>query len=133
MAGCLDGIKVLDLGRYQAGPRCAMILADLGAEVIKVEEPGGDESRGLGRVYWSAYNRGKKSITLNLRSTQGKALARSHGRNGLRLWDTQATQSGHHPYQCVWLRPRRTVQTSSGLRPDRPGHVGTDEFYWFPR
>ncbi len=76
MAGCLDGIKVLDLGRYQAGPRCAMILADLGAEVIKVEEPGGDESRGLGRVYWSAYNRGKKSITLNLRSEQGKALLR---------------------------------------------------------
>ena len=77
MAGCLDGIKVLDVGRYQAGPRCAMILADLGAEVIKVEEPGGDESRGLGRVYWSAYNRGKKSITLNLRSTQGKALLRA--------------------------------------------------------
>ncbi|MBI3796259.1 MAG: CoA transferase [Deltaproteobacteria bacterium] len=76
MAGCLDGVKVLDLGRYQAGPRCAMILGDLGAEVIKVEEPGGDESRGLGRVYWSAYNRGKKSITLNLRSEQGKALLR---------------------------------------------------------
>lgn len=76
MAGCLDGIRVLDLGRYQAGPRCAMILADLGAEVIKVEEPGGDESRGLGRVYWSAYNRGKKSITLNLRSEQGKSLLR---------------------------------------------------------
>jgi len=54
-----------------------MILADLGAEVIKVEEPGGDESRGLGRVYWSAYNRGKKSITLNLRSEQGKALLRT--------------------------------------------------------
>ncbi len=74
MAGCLDGIKVLDLGRYQAGPRCAMILSDLGAEVIKVEAPGGDESRGLGRVYWSAYNRGKKSITLNLRSEKGKTL-----------------------------------------------------------
>lgn len=77
MAGCLDGIRVLDLGRYQAGPRCAMILADLGAEVIKVEEPGGDESRGLGRIYWSAYNRGKKSITLNLRSAQGKSLLRA--------------------------------------------------------
>ena len=54
MTGCLDGLKVLDLGRYQAGPRCAMVLSDLGAEVIKVEAPGGDESRGLGRVYWSA-------------------------------------------------------------------------------
>ncbi len=77
MAGCLDGIKVLDLGRYQAGPRCAMVLSDLGAEVIKVEAPGGDESRGLGRVYWSAYNRGKKSITLNLRSEQGIALLKA--------------------------------------------------------
>ena len=76
MAGCLDGIRVLDLGRYQAGPRCAMILNDLGAEVVKVEAPGGDESRGLGRVYWGSYNRGKKSITLNLRSEQGKALLR---------------------------------------------------------
>ena len=77
MTGCLDGIKVLDLGRYQAGPRCAMVLSDLGAEVIKVEAPGGDESRGLGRVYWSAYNRGKKSITLNLRSGQGIALLKA--------------------------------------------------------
>ena len=76
MTGCLDGITVLDLGRYQAGPRCAMILGDLGAEVIKVEAPGGDESRGLGRVYWSVYNRGKKSITLNLRTEKGKALLR---------------------------------------------------------
>ena len=77
MAGCLDGIKVLDLGRYQAGPRCAMVLGDLGAEVIKVEAPGGDESRGLGSVYWSVYNRGKKSITLNLRSAQGIAILKS--------------------------------------------------------
>ena len=77
MAGCLDGIKVLDLGRYQAGPRCAMVLGDLGAEVIKVEAPGGDESRGLGSVYWSVYNRGKKSITLNLRSEEGIAILKS--------------------------------------------------------
>lgn len=71
MAGCLDGIKVLDMGRYQAGPRCAMILSDLGAEVVKVEAPGGDESRGIGKVYWSVYNRGKKSITLNVRTQKG--------------------------------------------------------------
>lgn len=50
MAGCLDGIKVLDMGRYQAGPRCAMMLGDLGAEVVKLEAPGGDESRGIGKV-----------------------------------------------------------------------------------
>lgn len=74
MAGCLDGIKVLDMGRYQAGPRCAMMLGDLGAEVVKLEAPGGDESRGIGKVYWSVYNRGKKSITLNVRSERGIAL-----------------------------------------------------------
>lgn len=74
MVGCLDGIKVLDMGRYQAGPRCAMILSDLGAEVVKLEAPGGDESRGIGKVYWSVYNRGKKSITLNVRSEKGIAL-----------------------------------------------------------
>lgn len=76
MAGCLDGIKVLDMGRYQAGPRCAMVLSDLGAEVVKVEAPGGDESRGIGKVYWSVYNRGKKSITLNVRSKKGIALVK---------------------------------------------------------
>ena len=84
MAGCLDGIKVLDLGRYQAGPRCAMVLSDLGAEVIKVEAPGGDESRGLGRVYWSAYNRGKKSIN-----------AESAQRTGYCSPQVACTQSGY--------------------------------------
>jgi len=75
MAGCLDGVRVIDLGRYQAGPRCSMILGDLGAEVIKVEAaPDGDESRRLGMVYWSQYNRGKKSITLNLRSARGQTI-----------------------------------------------------------
>ena len=77
MSGCLDGIRVIDLGRYQAGPRCSLILGDLGAEVIKVEAaPDGDESRRLGMVYWSQYNRGKKSITLNLRSETGKQILR---------------------------------------------------------
>src|SRR5216683_2894967 len=75
MAGCLDGIRVVDLGRYQAGPRCSMILGDLGAEVIKVEAaPDGDESRRLGMVYWSQYNRGKRSIMLNLRSACGQTI-----------------------------------------------------------
>jgi crotonobetainyl-CoA:carnitine CoA-transferase CaiB-like acyl-CoA transferase len=77
MAGCLDGIRVIDLGRYQAGPRCSLVLADLGAEVIKIESaPDGDESRRLGMIYWSQYNRGKKSVTLNLRSSQGTAILR---------------------------------------------------------
>lgn len=80
MARCLDGIRVLELARYQAGPRAGMILSDLGAEVIKIEKPGGEESRKSApivrgqSVYFSAYNRGKKSLCLDLRKEAGKAI-----------------------------------------------------------
>lgn len=76
----LQGIRVLDLGRYQAGPRIGQILARLGAEVIKVEGPGGDESRQIGpfvrgqSAYWVQYNSGKKSLGLNLRTAGGKEI-----------------------------------------------------------
>ena len=76
----LEGIRVLDLGRYQAGPRISLVLARLGAEVIKVEAPGGDESRANGprvrgqSAYWVQYNSGKKSLGLNLRTEQGKEV-----------------------------------------------------------
>src|SRR6185503_3008796 len=66
MAGCLDGIRVLELARYQAGPRGGMILSDLGAEVIKIEKLGGEETRKSEpmvrgqSVYVTVYNRGKK-------------------------------------------------------------------------
>jgi crotonobetainyl-CoA:carnitine CoA-transferase CaiB-like acyl-CoA transferase len=78
----LEGIRVIDLGRYQAGPRIGLVLARLGAEVIKVEAPGGDESRRQGprvrgqSAYWVQYNSGKKSLGLNLRSEQGKEVLR---------------------------------------------------------
>ncbi|MBM3219737.1 MAG: CoA transferase [Candidatus Rokubacteria bacterium] len=74
----LDGVRVLELARFQAGPRGGMILSDLGAEVIKIEALGGEETRKhppmvRGQsVYFSVYNRGKKSICLDLRSAQGK-------------------------------------------------------------
>ncbi len=80
MNGCLDGIRVLELARFQAGPRGGMLLSDLGAEVIKIEPPGGEETRKhppLVRgqsVYFSVYNRGKKSVCLDLRSAQGKEV-----------------------------------------------------------
>lgn len=77
----LEGVKVLDLTRVLAGPFCTMVLADLGAEVIKVEIPGeGDESRGytpfIGDVsgYFMSINRDKKDITLNLKSEEGKEI-----------------------------------------------------------
>src|SRR5437667_8475113 len=80
MTGSLEGVRVLELARYQAGPRGAMILADLGAEVIKVEKIGGEETRRsepLVRgqsVYFSVYNRGKTSLCLDMRSERGKEI-----------------------------------------------------------
>jgi crotonobetainyl-CoA:carnitine CoA-transferase CaiB-like acyl-CoA transferase len=78
MSFALDGIRVLELARFQAGPRGGMILSDLGAEVIKVEAIGGEETRKhppmvRGQsVYFTVYNRGKKSICLDLRTPEGK-------------------------------------------------------------
>jgi crotonobetainyl-CoA:carnitine CoA-transferase CaiB-like acyl-CoA transferase len=81
--GPLAGIKVVDLTRFQAGPICTMLLGDMGAEVIKVEEVGsGDHGRdyepsidGIS-AFFAAYNRNKKSITLNLKAGEGRELLR---------------------------------------------------------
>jgi formyl-CoA transferase len=80
----LGNIVVLDLTRALAGPYCTMTLADLGAEVIKVEIPGrGDDSRQWGppfaageSAYYLCANRGKKSLTLNLKTEQGREIVR---------------------------------------------------------
>jgi crotonobetainyl-CoA:carnitine CoA-transferase CaiB-like acyl-CoA transferase len=78
--GALDGVRVLELARFQAGPRGGLLLSDLGAEVIKIEPPGGEETRKhppvvRGQsVYFTVYNRGKKSICLDLRSPGGKEV-----------------------------------------------------------
>jgi CoA:oxalate CoA-transferase len=76
----LEGVKVLDLTRVLAGPYCTMILADMGAEVIKVEEPNkGDDSRHFGpyihgeSAYFMSINRNKKSMTLNLKHEKARA------------------------------------------------------------
>jgi CoA:oxalate CoA-transferase len=80
MTGCLDDVRVLELARFQAGPRGGMLLSDLGAEVIKIEPLGGEETRRhppvvRGQsVYFSVYNRGKKSVCLDLRSARGKEI-----------------------------------------------------------
>ncbi|MBI2526871.1 MAG: CoA transferase [Candidatus Rokubacteria bacterium] len=76
-------MRVVDLSRVLAGPFCAMALADMGAEVIKVEEPGkGDDTRGWPpfaggeATYFMAVNRGKKSLTLNLKAPEGQDILR---------------------------------------------------------
>jgi len=79
MNGVLEGIRVLELGNFISGPYGAMLLADMGAEVIKVENPkGGDPFRGWDfggdqPNFW-AYNRGKKSVTLNLQTPEGREI-----------------------------------------------------------
>ena len=95
MAGPLSHVKVLDLSRVLAGPWAGQNLADLGAEVIKVERPKvGDDSRAFGppwvkdrdgrdtkdSAYFTAANRGKKSITVNLSSPAGQAIVRELAR-----------------------------------------------------
>jgi formyl-CoA transferase len=82
--GPLDGVRVLDLTRVLAGPYCTMFLGDLGAEVVKVEQPGvGDDTRGWGppfvggeSAYFLCVNRNKKSITVDFKSNDGVALLR---------------------------------------------------------
>src|SRR5476649_3073400 len=77
----LTGIRVLTLEQFGAGPYGTMFMAELGAEVIKVESPEGDPSRQVGPYrlgkddseYFQAWNLGKKSVTLDLKSKQGRA------------------------------------------------------------
>ncbi|XP_018495790.1 succinate--hydroxymethylglutarate CoA-transferase [Galendromus occidentalis] len=78
----LEGTRVLDMSRILAGPFCAMLLGDLGAEVIKVEKPGtGDETRNWGppfvhgqSCYFLSANRNKKSVAVDLKSSKGKTI-----------------------------------------------------------
>jgi crotonobetainyl-CoA:carnitine CoA-transferase CaiB-like acyl-CoA transferase len=78
----LDGVHVVDLSRVLAGPLCTQILADHGADVIKVEPPMGDETRLFGppfdeagdAAYFAAVNRGKRSLSLDLSKPQGRAV-----------------------------------------------------------
>ncbi len=78
----LAGIKVLDLSRFISGPMAGSMLAEMGAEVIKVERPGGEDSRTLGpsvngmSLYTMNYNRNKRSVTLSTRAPAGRDLLR---------------------------------------------------------
>src|SRR5579862_8595536 len=80
----LDGITVLDLTRVLSGPYCTMLLADMGADVVKIEQPGkGDDTRPWGppflegeSAYFLSINRNKRSVTLNLKHERGLEVAR---------------------------------------------------------
>src|SRR6266478_6539820 len=78
--GPLDGLKIVDLTEHMAGPYCTMVLADMGADVIKIERPGaGDSSRAMGdgserNPYFRYINRNKKSLTLDYKAPRGKEI-----------------------------------------------------------
>ena len=79
--GALDGIKVVELGQFIAGPFCGQLMGDMGADVIKVEAPGkGDGMRAWGngdhKVWWEVIGRNKRSVTANLREERGQDLVR---------------------------------------------------------
>src|ERR1700722_5078996 len=77
-SSALSGLRVLDATQVMAGPYCAMVLADLGADVIKIEPPAGDSTRqmpgaiGADSPSFNAVNRGKRSLVLNLKSAGGR-------------------------------------------------------------
>lgn len=81
-ASALTGLRILDFTRYQQGPFATMLLAEMGAEVIKVEEPGGEPGRANGRddsgfsAYFEGYNRSKRSMTLDLRKAEAREAVR---------------------------------------------------------
>ncbi|WP_310631221.1 CoA transferase [Paraburkholderia sp.] len=79
----LQGIRVIDFSRVLAGPLCSALLGDLGAEIIKIEPPGGDDYRAIGPFaqgesgLFSAMNRNKQSVVIDLKTDAGRALAQS--------------------------------------------------------
>ena len=129
----LSGVKVLDLSRHLAGPYCAMILGDLGAEVIKVERPGtGDETRqwqppfaGSETAYYLCCNRNKKSLTLNLKHERGVEIARTLAENSDVLIENfrigGASELGLGYDELRQVNPRLIYCSISGF-----GHTGPD-------
>src|SRR3546814_10228364 len=98
----LDGIRVVEVGAFTAGPLGGRYLADLGAEVIKIEPPGGEDSRRwhpqFGGVsgYFATYNAGKRSVTLDLRSAEGRsALDRLLARSDVLLQNLKEIGRAH--------------------------------------
>src|SRR5689334_2659299 len=136
----LDGVRVLDLSRVLAGPYCTMLLADLGAEVLKVERPGvGDETRSWGppyaggeSAYYMSVNRSKKSVTIDLSTKEGQQEALELAANShivienFRVGTAERMGLG---YDDVAARNPRVIYCSiTGFGSDRrpPGRPGYD-------
>jgi len=145
-AGPLSGLVVVDLTRALAGPHAAMMLGDLGAEVIKVENPlGGDDTRGWGppfvdpahgereSTYFLCANRNKKSVTLDLKDHAGKAALQALIRRADVLMENfrpgVLDRLGFSQQRMAELNPRLVVLSISGFGHDGPeaGRAGYDQ------
>ncbi|MEP6761692.1 MAG: CoA transferase [Sporichthyaceae bacterium] len=145
MPGPLDGVLVVDLARALAGPHAAMMLGDLGARVIKVENPdGGDDSRGWGppfvgpadqreSTYFFSCNRNKESVTADLKSAEGKHLLTRLVRQADVLIENFRTgvldRLGFPVERLHEINPRIVVLSISGFGHDGPegGRAGYDQ------
>ncbi len=126
MEGILNGIRVLDFGRFISAPFCGMLLADMGAEVIKIERVGaGEDGRRLGpykngiSVYVTAFNRNKKGITINFRSDEGKELLAELIKQSDVIIENfrpgTMTKMGFDYETCKKLNPRIIMSSISGF------------------
>ena len=157
--GALSHIRVLDLSRILAGPWCSQNLADMGAEVIKVERPGaGDDTRGWGppwvegtdgehrdSTYYAAANRGKRSITLDIARPEGQAMVRQLAaisdvvienykigdlkRYGLDYASLAPLNPGLVYCSITGLRAGRTFRSQARIRLRVPGRRRPDEHH----
>ena len=110
----LAGIRVLELGHYVAAPFATRLLADLGAEIIKVEPPGGDPIRKWGAAYkgstlwWSVHARNKRCVSLNLKNPQARDVVLDL----VRHCDAAPGASGNTATEdAVWMFERMGVET----------------------
>lgn len=131
MTGALSGLKVLDLSRFIAGPFCAMQLADMGADVVKVERPGiGEDQRqieplvGGESLYVMAYNRNKRGITLDLRNERAQSVLRALAARSDVLIENfrpgTLEKMGCAPEVLLRLNPRLVIVRISGFGQDGP-------------
>ena len=125
MSGPLEGVTVLDLSRFIAGPFCAQMLGDMGAKVIKVERPGGEDARHHepffkgASVYTMIFNRNKHAITLNTRHKAAREILESLVRQSDVLVENfrpgTLAEMGFSYERLQELNPRLVVTSISGF------------------
>ncbi len=132
ISSALEGIRVIDLSRVLAGPYCTMMLADMGAEVIKIEMPGsGDDTRAWGppyaggeSAYYLCVNRNKKSITLNLKRPEGRQIVLDLAKTGDVLLENfkvgTMAEMGLSYEKLQEINPRLVYCSLTGYGPDGP-------------